>query len=124
MKRIEKMQIGAIGEQVAKQYLEVHGYEIIAQNYRHIRSKGEIDLMAIYENTLVVIEVKTRKKGSITRGDESVDDKKQKKLIEVVNLFLEDTSDYDNHDIRFDIINVIHSKEFEIEHLEDAFQPY
>ena len=124
MKRIEKMQIGTIGEQVAKQYLEFHGYEIVAQNYRHLQSKGEIDFLAVYENTLIVIEVKTRKRGSITSGTDAVTEKKQVKLVEVLNLFLEDSDAYDNHDIRFDIINVTHGKEFEIEHLENAFEAY
>ena len=124
MKRIEKMQIGVIGEQVAKQYLEFNGYEIVAQNYRHLQSKGEIDLLAVHENTLIVIEVKTRKRGSITSGADAVTEKKQAKLVEVLNLFLEDSDAYDNHDIRFDIINVTHGKEFEIEHLENAFEAY
>ena len=39
-------------------FLKKKGYEILARNYRII--KAEIDLIAHYQNTLVVVEVKAR----------------------------------------------------------------
>ena len=39
-------------------FLRKKGYEILARNYRFL--KAEIDLIAHYQNTLVVVEVKAR----------------------------------------------------------------
>ncbi len=39
-------------------FLKKKGYEILARNYRFL--KAEIDLIAHYQNTLVVVEVKAR----------------------------------------------------------------
>lgn len=39
-------------------FLKKKGYEILARNYRFL--KAEIDLIAHYQNTLVIVEVKAR----------------------------------------------------------------
>lgn len=60
---MNKIGKGKIGEEIAKNYLEQRGYEIIEQNFRvHY---GEIDLIARERkakdgDTLVFIEVKSR----------------------------------------------------------------
>lgn len=53
-----KHEVGKTGEKTAKIYLEKEGYKIIEQNYR--TKFGEIDIIAVKENTLIFIEVKTR----------------------------------------------------------------
>ena len=50
--------LGAKGERIAQEYLISKGYEIRAVNYRH--RKAEIDIIALHENFLIVVEVKTR----------------------------------------------------------------
>lgn len=50
--------IGALGEQMAARYLEMHGMRILAKNWRH--KFGELDLIALDGRTLVAVEVKTR----------------------------------------------------------------
>lgn len=47
-----------LGEQIAAKYLEKLGFKIIEKNFR--KGYGEIDLIAIENNTLVFVEVKTR----------------------------------------------------------------
>jgi putative endonuclease len=56
--RASKQSIGALGEQMAARYLEMHGMRILARNWRH--KFGELDLIAVDGTTLVAIEVKTR----------------------------------------------------------------
>lgn len=46
------------GENIASKFLQNKGYKIIERNFR--KGYGEIDLIAIYKNSLVFIEVKTR----------------------------------------------------------------
>src|SRR5688500_8234634 len=46
------------GEEIATKYLQKLGYKIIDRNFR--ARNTEIDIIAIYDNTLVFIEVKTR----------------------------------------------------------------
>ena len=49
---------GRLGEEIARNYLERKGYEIIEQNYRV--DQGEIDLIAIDNDWLVFVEVKMK----------------------------------------------------------------
>lgn len=54
----EKLLLGKLGENFACQYLQSHGYKILARNFK---SKiGEIDIIAIDHGVLVFVEVKTR----------------------------------------------------------------
>lgn len=53
-----KDQLGVTGEQLAADYLEDRGLRIIDSNWRC--RAGEIDLVALEGNDLVVVEVKTR----------------------------------------------------------------
>ena len=46
------------GEDMATAYLKKKGYQIVERNFR--RGYGEIDIIAVKDNTLVFIEVKTR----------------------------------------------------------------
>ena len=51
---------GKYGEDLAVSYLEKQDYEIIERNYRH--GRGEIDLIGIHKNQLLVFfEIKLRK---------------------------------------------------------------
>lgn len=65
-----KTDLGKRGENIAAEYLQKHGYKIIDRNFR-IRG-GEIDIIAIEKNTLVIVEVKTRTSHKFGLPEESV----------------------------------------------------
>ena len=44
---------GNLGERLASQYLQSLGYEIIERNWRYSRY-GEIDIIAVEKNTLIL----------------------------------------------------------------------
>jgi putative endonuclease len=51
--------VGAYGEQLAARYLAESGMQILDRNWRC--DQGEIDIVAIDERCLVIVEVKTRR---------------------------------------------------------------
>ncbi len=58
LQKLTKTSIGKKGEDLASNFLIQKGYKIIKRNFHSIY--GEIDIIAIHENSLVFIEVKTR----------------------------------------------------------------
>jgi putative endonuclease len=53
-----KYQLGRQGEAAAAKFLTTNGYQILERNYRYLKAK--VDIIAIKNNSLVAIEIKTR----------------------------------------------------------------
>lgn len=70
---------GAMGEDYAAQWLQRHGFSIVARNY-HSRY-GEIDIIAEDGQYILFVEVKTRRDGSMVSPAEALTKKKQDKLL-------------------------------------------
>ena len=112
-------ELGKLGEKLAAVYLLKNGYEILAQNYYF--DKAEIDIIAKKgEDTLVVVEVKTRNSDFFGDPQEFVTPSKIKLLVKAANEYVI-SNDLDM-EVRFDIIAVIKNKTIEkMEHFENAF---
>ncbi|MGY8933412.1 MAG: YraN family protein [Flavobacteriales bacterium] len=112
-------ELGKLGEKLAAVYLLKNGYEILAQNYYF--DKAEIDIIAKKgEDTLVVVEVKTRNSDFFGDPQEFVTPSKIKLLVKAANEYII-SNDLDM-EVRFDIIAVIKNKMIEkMEHFENAF---
>jgi putative endonuclease len=54
----DSLQLGALGEWIAREHLEQRGYRIVEANFR--TRWGELDLVAMNDDCLVFCEVKTR----------------------------------------------------------------
>ena len=67
-----------IGEKAAEKYLEDRGYQIIERNYQNRYS--EIDLIVKKSGVLVFVEVRTKTSGDFVSPEESINQKKLKKL--------------------------------------------
>ncbi len=72
------LKTGQIGEEIAKKYLEGKGYKIVEQNYR--TKFAEIDIIAYNDNTLVFVEVRTKKSERFGTPEETLNKKKMLKL--------------------------------------------
>lgn len=95
---------GRIGEQAAAHYLQLHGYEILEQNWR-CRS-GEIDLIASREEELVFVEVRSRHQGGrFGTAAESVDHRKQRKVRGTSEVYLRFHCKQESR-VRYDLITV------------------
>lgn len=110
-------EFGGSGEDAANKYLKKNKYKIIQKNYKN--KIGEIDIIAVDNDYLVFIEVKTRKSHEHGTGLEAVNYNKQKKIILVAESFLYTHREYDNCFCRFDVIEVFNE---EITHIKDAFR--
>jgi putative endonuclease len=114
-------ELGAKGELAALEYLEKKGYTILEINWRF--EKTEVDIIAKARNTLVIIEVKTRKTAAFGLPEESVGRAKQELLSIAAEEYLERNNL--NLDVRFDIISVlINGEKKKLHHLPDAFFPF
>lgn len=110
---------GQVGEQYAERFLKKQKYKILARN--HKTPFGEIDIIAKTKNTYVFVEVKTRSSTSFGLPQDAVDRKKQLKIINSAENFLDQNKLFET-DYRFDIIEVIgDSESYEINHIIDAF---
>src|SRR3990167_6959320 len=82
-KKIEIIMInkntGRLGENMAAEYLRTNGYHILRRNY-HVRG-GEIDIIAKQNQTLVFIEVKTRRQNAGGYPEEAGTPKKLKRTV-------------------------------------------
>ena len=72
------MSVWKIGESMARKYLEDKGYQILQQNYR--TRYAEIDLIAKKKNILVFIEVRTKKGKLFGSPEETLNQRKLRKL--------------------------------------------
>ena len=114
----EHNDLGKFGEELAVDFLEKNGYEILEKNW--VFDKAEIDIIAQKENILAVVEVKTRSSVDFGLPQEFVKPKKIQLLLKAVNEYVI------QHDldveVRFDIIAIHKEKtDFVIEHIEEAF---
>jgi putative endonuclease len=110
--------LGKQGEKMAVEFLQKNGYEILETNWTF--QKAEIDIIAQKENTLAIVEVKTRSTLDFGLPQDFVKPKKIQLLVKAVNEYVI-SNDLDV-EVRFDIIAVHKEGEsFVIEHLIDAF---
>ncbi|MBE9522043.1 MAG: YraN family protein [Proteobacteria bacterium] len=116
----ERIILGKIGEDLARQRLKDLGYRIIKANYTC--ALGEIDLIARDGDVLVFVEIKTRKKQSLGLAKEAVTKKKQVQLSKVALAYMK----YNNlwgSKARFDVVAVgVSEGKKEIEIVKDAFE--
>jgi putative endonuclease len=118
-----RQHLGRIGEDLALAHLERLGYELVARNHR--TRHGEIDLVVYDGETLVFVEVKTRRATSAGRGPwESLHERKRRQVRRMAVEFLVEPGRPYAADLRFDAIGVLidgHGLLVRLEHLEAAF---
>lgn len=102
---MNKREVGKKYEDLATDYLKQNGYEIIDRNF--FTKYGEIDIIAKSNDKYICfIEVKYRKKDSMTTGLEAVDKKKQKTIYNVAKFYLYINKYKEDTACRFDVISI------------------
>ncbi|RLD57113.1 MAG: endonuclease [Bacteroidetes bacterium] len=116
----ENYDFGKKGEEIAQTFLKQKGYSILATNWHH-RHK-EVDIIAEKDNSLIIVEVKSRSNTIHELPQDAVTKKKQRFLIEAANAYVEKNNV--DLEVQFDIITVVkHKDKYKVRHLKDAFYP-
>jgi putative endonuclease len=115
-----KQKFGEQGETLAAKRLKKAGYKIIETNYR--TRLGEIDIIAKDKDTIVFVEVKSRRSVNFGNPKQAVTLRKQKK-ISMVALYYLKTTGQSNAKARFDVVTVISSQDRpQVEIIKNAFE--
>lgn len=118
----EHNDFGNLAENLAADFLTQKNYKILVRNFRYQRA--EVDIIAEFEDLIVVVEVKARSYNSLIEPQEAVTKKKIKSILLCSDFFMTENSI--DKEVRFDIITVVpdESGKLVIEHIEDAFQSF
>ncbi len=122
MNKISNKEKGMKAEQLAASFLANKGYRIVAKNYRFSRM-GEIDLICLKRNIVIVVEVKFRSTFMTGRPEDAMTLKKCGQLRKLANIFVH-REGYQKYRVRFDVITIVaqdFNKECEIIHYRQAF---
>lgn len=115
----ERLHVGKKGEDLALERLEKLGYRSITRNYRC--SLGEVDLIAMDGDTLVFVEIKTRRGRSPGYAKEAIDKRKQRQLSKVALAYMK-ANDCCDVRSRFDVVAInLNRAEDQIEIVKNAF---
>ncbi|MEM7187675.1 MAG: YraN family protein, partial [Bacteroidota bacterium] len=80
-------ELGKMGEAIAARFLHEQGYTILATNYTYL--KAEIDIIAQKEeDTVVIVEVKTRNSSFFGDPQSFVTPAKVKQLVKAANEYM------------------------------------
>ena len=96
--------LGEKGEIYAAKLLLRSGYKIIERNFR--KPWGEIDIVAIKDNVLVFVEVKTRKSRKFGMPEEAVTPRKIAKIKRVGELYMKLNPDLPKK-ARVDVVSIL-----------------
>ena len=112
---------GKWGEDIAVELLEKKSYTILERNWRF--SRAEIDIIAMQDDLMIFIEVKTRSSDLFGLPEELISISQQKLIADAATQYMK-KKQYE-WAFRFDIIAILKDSKdnYDIKHLEDAFFP-
>ncbi|MFH1243293.1 MAG: YraN family protein [Pseudomonadota bacterium] len=115
----ERLELGDWGEELALKKIKGLGYKKIVRNYRC--PLGEVDLIARDGDTLVFLEIKTRRGKSLAYAKEAVNAKKRRQLSKVALAYMKSNDCY-GVKARFDVVAVsLQGDNPQIEVIKNAF---
>ena len=117
-------ELGRLGENIACQMLANMGHTILERNWRsgHL----EIDIITFDVIGIHFVEVKTRRESVQAPPQESVDWKKQQRIVRAAQSFLKSGKGkpYGSHEFMFDVVAVTFcGEEYTTEFIPQAFIP-
>lgn len=112
--------VGKWGENTAVDYLSQRGYRILERNFR--TAHGEIDIIAVRDDVLIFVEVKSRSSRSFGLPEDSITPRKQAHMRSAAEHYLQEHVTQDTW--QFDVIAII-GKPFgkvDIQHFENVLE--
>jgi putative endonuclease len=108
---------GVAAEERALLFLQGQGLKLVARNWRC--KVGELDLVMRDADTLVIAEVRSRRRGDYGAAAETVDWRKQAKLVRATRVLLAARPELAEQPLRFDVVTL--DGDGAIEWLREAF---
>ncbi len=99
-----RLDTGSAGEELAARHLALRGCEILDRNVRC--RGGELDLVALDGESLVFVEVRTRRNRAAGSALESVTPRKQSRVVRAARLWLARHPREAGRPVRFDVVAV------------------
>ena len=96
------LETGKSGELLAEEYLKKNGFDILHRNWKY--SYYEIDLIALQNNLLHFIEIKTRNNCKFGYPEESVSVKKIRNIMKAAAAYLNQYPHYSR--VQYDILSI------------------
>jgi putative endonuclease len=116
---LDRIALGRTGERIAERHLRRLGYRILERNFRG--AGAEIDLVAMDGETLVFVEVKTRRTAYYGMPQEAVNSYKQRHLRRAGQVYARSRRAEDRP-MRFDVVAILEDGgRRHLELLKDAF---
>lgn len=113
---------GTAAERCAERYLRQKGLKLVARNF-HSRF-GEIDLVMDDRDTLVFVEVRSRRATTFGSAVESVGRRKQSRIIRAARCLIAARPKLAERSMRFDVVAISRVPGHNaIEWIRDAFRP-
>jgi len=109
---------GAAAEDRALLFLQEQGLKLVARNWRC--KAGELDLVMRDADTLVIAEVRSRGRADYGAAAETVDWRKQAKLVRATRVLFAARPDLAEHPLRFDVVTL--DRDGNVEWLREAFE--
>ena len=114
-------QTGKIAEDLACKYLNQQGLRLLTRNYR--TPGGEIDLIMQDGETIVFIEVRSRKNNKTMHVVESINTEKCARIIRASQQYLQRKKHGSDNLCRFDVVLVIgRLEDAKVEWIKNAFE--
>lgn len=110
--------MGKWGEDLAEAYLERRGYTIVERDWKS--GRRDIDIIALDNDVVVFVEVKTRRNRLFEEPEDAIDYRKRQNLQQAINHYVKFRNI--RQEIRFDIISVVGTigTEPDIQHIQDV----
>jgi putative endonuclease len=120
--------IGEKTEELALEHLRSAGLKLVIRNFRC--RVGEIDLVMLDGDCLVIVEVRCRQPGAAASSRfasaiQSIGPQKQRKLAKAALFFLAKHKAFQNHKVRFDVVacDGPMPDQYKLQWIRDAFRP-
>ncbi len=115
-----RAEIGSQGERLAAEYLETNGYRLVLSNFkvpigrnsRGVSVTGEIDIVALDDETLCFVEVKTRSSIQFAEPLASVTKRKQRQITRTARVYRR-IFGLAEMTYRFDVVSIVTARDME-----------
>ncbi|MBG0787131.1 MAG: YraN family protein [Anaerolineaceae bacterium] len=110
-----QQQVGRQGEDLAADYLQKQGYQLLDRNY--LSRFGEVDLVAVKDEVIVFVEVKARTNDRFGLPEASVTPEKLEKIYDTALFWLQEHPEMPD-DWRVDVIAIQLDKAFHVQDIQ------